>query len=238
MPTPYLHHDLWQPNEDVEVLEHDVEVLEHSVSDLGEILIFDNFYRNPEQIEELLSSSWVQSWKKGPNPQNFKEYYDCRLSFAPHINHHSQEGESQRLIGGLTASRLGYNLQKMAETYEFNLFQWINVPEQRFQSYPHQDCREGVMAPVIFWNKDEDCNSGTTFYAEDQKKEVGYLESEDLGVDVEEHFKLIEVVPAKFNRCIVYPGWFTHGAYIENHQFYSGKLWRMNQVYFMKISRV
>lgn len=232
-PTPYFHYELFELNDSINVTTKTIE-------GLGDIVIIDDFYKHPDDIHLFLRDQWVQAWKSGPNSVNFKEYYDCRLSFQHNVNNHPRECESQRLIWDLTARKLGYIPQKIFQPYNFNYFRWINPPQSKdIQSYPHQD-DDNMIASVIYLNRDEDTNGGTAFYAETEvNPEVGVMEQDDLRVDISKNYTLLDVVPAKFNRCVIYPGWFMHGAYIEDHTFYmqddSIDRWRINQVYFFKL---
>nr|BCU99777.1 MAG: hypothetical protein CM15mV30_0710 [uncultured marine virus] len=94
-----------------------------------------------------------------------------------------------------------------------------------------------MIASVIYLNKDKDCNGGTAFYEEDNLNEfVGHMEDDNIQVDISQHYTLIDVVKASFNKCVIYPGWWVHGAYIDDHSFYSGNRWRKNQVYFFELA--
>ena len=48
---------------------------------------------------------------------------------------------------------------------------------------------------------------------------------------VEERFNLERVIPAKFNRAVIFPGNRMHGAYIDDYNKYKDN-WRFTQVLF------
>ena len=231
MPTPYLHHELFEPNKVIEVQEHS--------NSLGKYLVIDNFYQRPDDIEYMLETSWSQMWKYKPGSRNTIDYHDCRLTIPYNMTRHVREFESQKLIWNMVQQKLNYTIKQAVQNYDFNLFKWINIPEHNIQSYPHQDDagKQTMIASVIYLNKDKDCNGGTAFYEEDNLNEfVGHMEDDNIQVDISQHYTLIDVVKASFNKCVIYPGWWVHGAYIDDHSFYSGNRRRKNQVYFFELA--
>ena len=56
-------------------------------------------------------------------------------------------------------------------------------------------------------------------------------EEQGLLYRVEDRFKLERVIPAKYNRCVIFPGNQMHGAYIEDYSRYLEKF-RYTQVIF------
>ena len=54
---------------------------------------------------------------------------------------------------------------------------------------------------------------------------------------VEERFAIERIIPAKFNRCVIFPGNRIHGAWIEDYNKYSGDSWRFTQATFFHPSR-
>ena len=45
-------------------------------------------------------------------------------------------------------------------------------------------------------------------------------------------FDVKNIIPAKFNRLVMFPGNCLHGGYIEDYSKYSGDNWRYSQVTF------
>lgn len=226
MPIPYFHYELFELNDNL-----DVQLLK--VEGLGHIIQIDDFYKYPDDIHHMLESSYVQSWHNGPGSRNFVDYYDCRLAFQHNPNNHPKEMEYQRLIWDLSKTWLGIDCKKVYSPYMFNLFTWKNVPSSNIQMYPHIDDTD-TLATVTFLDKIED--GGTAFYKEPvDSHKIGFEEGDNIQIDINKDADLVGVAPAKFNRCIVYPGWYPHGGYIDNHDRYSEGNWRMNQVNFFKL---
>ena len=50
------------------------------------------------------------------------------------------------------------------------------------------------------------------------------------------HFKELFGLDGKKNRCIIYPSWYIHGAYMQDHTQWVDN-WRYTQVYFMKLHK-
>ena len=118
MPTPYLHHELFEPNKVIEVQEHS--------NSLGKYLVIDNFYQRPDDIEYMLETSWSQMWKYKPGSRNTIDYHDCRLTIPYNMTRHVREFESQKLIWGMVQQKLNYTIKQAVQNYDFNLFKWIN----------------------------------------------------------------------------------------------------------------
>lgn len=231
MPTPYFHSELFAPNKLIEVQKCHLEPL-------GDLLIIDDFYEHADDIHSMLQNSWAPCWKRNRGSRNFVDYYDCRLNFSGNDNNLPREYESQQLIWDLCASQLGYAVRRDPQPYDFNIFKWINTPDENIQSYPHVDSHgsKEYMACVVYLNKDEDCNGGTAFYGESEvNPDVGKMEGDDIQIDIDKHYTFLDFVPAKYNRAVIYPGSWMHGAYIEDHKFYTDDRWRMNQVYFFEL---
>lgn len=227
MPTPYIHDELFEPNDIT-----DVDIYETCG---GKIVIVDNFYKHPDDINWMLSQAWAQDFKRGENSRNFKDYYDCRLTIE---NNRSFEDKAQQQIWTIIEQCFDdFKLVKKEEPLRFNLFKWINTPEQSIQHYPHTDAWTKC-AGIIYLDKHN--QGGTAFYDVDGRTqiedEIGYIEEQDLQVDIETLGYPYDVVPAEFNRLVLYPGWYMHGGFMTSHRTYTDN-WRMNQVFFWDVNR-
>ena len=80
---------------------------------------------------------------------------------------------------------------------------------------------------LVYLDKEED--GGTAVY---EGTWITNNEQESLLYPVEDDFVLERVIPAKFNRCVVFPGNRLHGAYINDYNKYTGDKWRFSQVTF------
>ena len=79
---------------------------------------------------------------------------------------------------------------------------------------------------LVYLDKQED--GGTAIY---DGEWITNDENMALLYPVEERFNLRQVIPAKFNRCVVFPGNCMHGAYINDYHRYLEN-WRFTQVTF------
>jgi hypothetical protein len=212
----------------------------HTIPGLGDVAIIDDFYADPHGICELLRDSAVTPHKISQTSRNFRDYYDCRLTIPAYTNQldHS-DLMSQIVIGQVIRSRFGLTQKFKCYDFSFNLFQWIVPPTQNYQFFPHVD-GDNLMVALIYLNPEEDPGGGTAFYRgvpDESASGLGYSEREDVKIDIAAHCDLLEVLPGKFNRCLVFPSWFPHGAYIGQHDFYTGARWRMNQIYFFEVTK-
>ena len=223
MPVPYLKHELFDLNPNLTVDAGEIE-------GVGKIVIIENFFKYPDEIKRMLDQSWVTSWKNSPTSKNFVDYYDCRFDLSGDITSFRSDGY-QSLIRELADTELGIRCSNYEVATSFNIFQWLNPPaSQHIQSRPHTDGR-GLLASIVYLDKYS--NGGTAFYT--KYKELDYTEEDDIRYDIHKHADLTEVVEANFNRCVIYPGEYPHGAYINDHKIYTGENWRMNMVMFMEM---
>lgn len=223
MPTPYLPQDLFKLNPELSITVEEID-------GLGPVVIVDDFYQYATDIEHILSRAWVPSFKYMKGTRNFIDYYDCRLNIVTTPNDDEYYMQSQRFIFNAISKYFDVTPEDKELDYHFNFFKWINVPESSdIQLYPHRDSFRN-MASVIYLNNTSH-KHGTAFYT---KSDISH-DDIDMRVNIKESAELVKVIDAKFNRCIIYPGWYTHGAYIYNHKDFTGKCWRYNQVYFIKV---
>ncbi len=211
------------------------------IAGLGDILIIDDFYERPDAIADMLDTAPAPPWKIDTNSRNYKDYLDCRLILPVHKTlYDKRDILGQLMLWRVIEAKFGVSIKPHRYDFIFNLFQWINPPGQNHQFYPHADGADRISA-IIYLNRDEDSSGGTAFYRDDAdavNASLGYFEHNDLRVDIDRHCNLAGVVPARFNRCILFPGGFTHGGYVADHHQYTGQCWRQNQVYFFDIDRL
>lgn len=221
MPIPYLHHELFDLNTGIKTAKYEIE-------GIGPIVIIDQMYKYADDIKLMLDQAWVPSYHFNKHSRNYKDYYDCRYVIHPTTTEHSREFEAQMLIRDLARTHLGYDCLEKHYEYIFNCFKWINPPEQSHQMMPHQDSQNHI-ASVTYFNDNE--NHGTAFYTD---VKLTHEEVEDVRLDVKKYANLVDVIPAKKNRTIIYPSWYWHGAYMNDHSEWVDD-WRYSQVYFNKL---
>ena len=225
MPTPYLHDDLFKINPDLKLSEYHIECV-------GDILIIDDFYMYPDTIEEMLNDSWVLPWKYKKNSRNTKDYFDCRL--ANKLSHTEDiEFENQRFLRNKIFDFFKIKTKDTTLSPTFNIFKWeIRGISSKYQMYPHKDNSNEIASTIYLDSKH---SGGTAFYTvkESSKGQEILKENYDIKVDVDKYYDFHECIEGIFNRCIIYPGHYLHGGYIDDHDFYTDN-WRKNQVYFFE----
>jgi hypothetical protein len=223
MTVPYQKHQLFALNPQLGVTKRKVE-------GVGDVVIIENFFAYPDDIALMLEQSWVQSWKNSPTSNNFIDYYDCRYSLDSDVSSYDS-AEYQQIVKDLALSKLGIKCHTREVGTTFNVFQWIDPPKDiGIQMHPHIDGKN-VLASIVYLDKFSD--GGTAFYSEYQDN-PDIPESEDIRYDISKNAELLDIVEANFNRCVIYPGNFPHGGYINNHNTYTGDNWRLNMVMFME----
>ena len=201
----------------------------------GEVLTIDNFYEDPDTLYEWIKNRDYPMWKYNTEraTRNGIDYNDCRITDK--IAHPSRiyENEMNRVLNLCRKyfHKGGYDWQRI---YEFNCFQTITEFDPKIQHYPHTDSElatpdnESTLNMIIYMDKEDD--GGTAVY------EGTWLSNDEhLNVlfPVLDRFELRRVVPAKFNRCVIFPGNRIHGAWIDDYSKYTGDSWRYSQVNFL-----
>ena len=212
-PNPFIPEELFRVNEDLEI--HNIEG----------VIIIDNYYKNFEQVHDLLTSIHVPRWKWAPNGRNFKDYYDCRLTIANNFFSDTYYAEVRKLLQ-IIKEQFGETgaLSLTSTDYDFNYLKHITLPTPNNQFYPHCD---SPYSCIIYLDKV--CSGGTALY--EGLEGLENLEAGDLFFDVSNVKK--RVVLAKPNRLVLFRATQMHGGYITDHSKYLDD-WRINQVMFFE----
>lgn len=214
MTIPYLHHHLFEINDN----------LEPKINHLGpySYISIDNFYKRPDNIHDMFEASWVQSWKNDENGKNFRDYFDCRLSIPMRQHGFYNETKTVNYLKNLL------NLQNYhCDKIDTNIFSWINIPDHNFQFKPHKD---GSLNILVYLDKIN--SGGTALYRETPSVDVP--EQIDIKFDLNNYKSDYYVIPSVFNRCVIFDGDISHGGYIDDHSKYSNGNWRYNTIYFLE----
>lgn len=209
MPVPFIVEELFALNPNSQIIYHENWVC------------IDDFYQNFEQIQNMFEYMPVESWKMSKWSRNFKDYYDCRPAFAnwepPKEMIDARLEPLNKLIGNL----VGWNDVAIEKSLAFNVFKHkkTNVPVT-MQHHPHYD--KNMVNMLIYIDKH--ANGGTALY---ENQNVTNKEGANLIVDISK-FTIKEIIPAKPNRCVIFPGDYLHGAYIEDNDVYFNN-WRITQ---------
>jgi|TARA_R100001460_G_scaffold93820_1_gene135836 hypothetical protein len=214
--TPYIHHHLFEINDNLLAQEKYIGPYKY--------IVIDNFYKRADDIYDMLKESWVPNWKIKKDGRNFKDYFDCRTWISLQENGFENENKTTDYLKSLLKLDNHH-----CETIATNIFTWINPPEQKYQFVPHQDPSQNILVYM-----DKTCSGGTALYEKlpNYKTSGGEQEYEDIKIDIDEQNIKKHIIQSKFNRCVIFDGDIPHGGYIDNHKEYSNGNWRYNVVYF------
>ena len=197
-------------------------------------VIIDNYYENPEDVYEFVQKRDVPLWKYNEerNSPNGTDYLDCRI--VDKIGHPTRGWvNSIERLANVARQYWHKGDYSWRDDFEVNCFKTINVLDNKLQHYPHidgnfddpDDC--SVINVLVYLDKVED--GGTAVY---ESAWIPNNEGEGLLQPVEEIMDLAYVIPAKFNRCVMFTGNKMHGAYINDYNKYKDD-WRLSQVFFL-----
>ena len=209
MSKQYLHDEVFEISDDLNPILKDVGPYQY--------LCIDNFYKRPEDIHQILSESWTPNWKLDEyRGHNFKDYYDCRATFPIQY----KTADYLKNIPIITTDLKNWTCKNIYT----NTFSWINPPSSNIQFLPHEDDSLNIL---VYMDK---INSGGTALYENYKYQPDDNEDIDIRYDISE--LKYHVIPAEFNKCVIFNGRIPHGGYIEDHNQYTNGNWRQNLVYF------
>ena len=229
---PFKPTEVFAINDDMEI--QTIE-LEHG----DKILVIDNFYQFPHKVREFCVNSPAPIWKHTePNipSRNSVEYWDCR-----HQWNFFDEPPFYTKLSEIIEQHFGVeiNTDFARTSFVTNLFQWIiDQPSNSVGNIAHFDSIN-MMAANIYLNTEEEQNGGTAIYRfKDNGRNRVFGEDFDyLLKNKEKYAHLIEtgqsyydenwrdfweidrVLTMKFNRVVIYPGYFFHGAYHTDNAF-------------------
>ncbi|WDI31687.1 hypothetical protein PUV54_00605 [Hyphococcus flavus] len=201
------------------------------------VLYIDNFYETPDLVYDWLEGQSYPYWKyTGGETRNSVDYNDCRI--AQRMPGFGSQIEQQKIMTVLKLCQENFwqGKYRIDFIHEFNCFQTIKIFDTKLQHYPHidssllDDDNCTTLNMLIYMNQGE--NGGTAVYN-------GELIPNDEAINVlypvEERFKIERIIPAKYNRCVIFPGNRLHGAYIDDYRQFSAEnnSWRYSQVLFI-----
>jgi hypothetical protein len=214
MNIPYVPEDL------LEVGDYQV------VSNNNNILVIDDWYKNFDELHQVVTNIPVPRWKWKEGSRNFVDYYDCRPSLNINFPNNDKIGSFFNHIGDLVQNHLQEQepFQFVGNLLDFNFYKNIKqgVPNT-MQHHPHTDFKFNCVVYI-----DKVASGGTALY--EKIDGLPNNEDENLLIDISKYEKTI--IPAKPNRLVIFPGHIFHGGYIEDHDKYLED-WRINQVFFL-----
>ena len=199
----------------------------------GFCLTIDDFYENAEDIYEHITSRQYPMWKYNTesSTRNGIDYYDCRI--VDTVGHPTTiyMNEHNRILD-LCRRYFHKGEYEWQQLIEYNCFQTVEEFDNVWQHYPHIDSpldrpdNLSTLNFLVYMDKEED--GGTAIY---DGEWITYDENMTLLYPVEQRFNLERVIPAKFNRAVIFPGNRMHGAWIDDYSKYKDN-WRFTQVLF------
>jgi hypothetical protein len=188
------------------------------------VIIVDNFYKNPELVRNLALNSPASTWTK-----LIKTYPDARHSMKLDLSSVSY-----------AASRIAekvFNVTLLDDLmFITNVFKQDDRPPGGF-SAPHAD--PSYFSGVIYLNTPEECSGGTAFYRNKKtgleyslftEKDNPVLNNHEYLTDSNKDWELIDIIEMKYNRFVMYQGNIFHSAYIKSNWFRD--YYRLVQAYF------
>ena len=189
------------------------------------VIVVDDFYKNYDLMYQVLQNSSAPRWKWHSEGRNFKDYFDCRITLS-----YNTFVDFDRIKINTVISKLIKDFYQVKEKIylqnsflEFNVYKNIkkDIPNN-LQHHPHID---HCFNCIVYM--DQVSSGGTAIY--DTLVPIVNQENVNLLYDISGlDFNLIESKP---NRLVIFPGWFYHGGYIEDHNMYLDD-WRVNNVMF------
>lgn len=192
----------------------------------GKFMTIDNFYSDPQSINDWLKEQDYPRWKYlGEPTRNGIDYDDCRLCHAwPYefLTDHTDYFGSVMTCVQTFFWDVNYQFDRI---FQFNCFRSLKDYLPTEQQFPHRDGE--CLNMVIFM--DQDGNGGTDLY---DGEFPGNEEYKNLMFDLSSVEHSAVRIPYKFNRAAVFDGRQLHGASIQDHSHYKNS-WRYTQVYFL-----
>jgi hypothetical protein len=209
MTTPFIVEELFKLNPNSKITYHD------------DWVCIDDFYEDINKIQKAFEHMYVESWKMSQWSRNFKDYYDCRPTFANWEPLQEMINARLKPLNKLIGQLVNWQDVGIEKSLAFNVFKHKkeNLP-LTMQHHPHYDTD---MLNVLTYI-DKHADGGTAIY---EDIDVENKEGANLIIDVSA-YKIKEIIPAKPNRCVIFSGNKLHGAYINDNNIYYNN-WRITQ---------
>ena len=211
---PFLHNEVFRPNDNPTV----------HFGSVGNIkaIVADYFFDDISAVRKVVKDSPAGNWKYKEDGRNFKDYYDCRISFPAMQSLMFQK--TQELI----KEHFGVGTHFYDDIIGVNWFKQINEKRNDY-AFPHSDGDPGKYTCLVYLNEPEECSGGTAFFGRKVDTPV-WEDGTDYWPpkDEWEMNGLIQMVP---NRMVIFPAEYFHAAYHPENSFYSFP--RLTLVYWM-----
>jgi len=228
---PFLHDKVFEPNLSISV----------GFNFIGEmpLIVVDDIFKNFDDIRNIVLNSPIGNWKYDPNGFNFKDYYDCRVSFPP----------LQKKLYKLTQEIICKTLNKntlISDGLNLNWFKQIKEKRANY-AFPHHDKISDNLSftCLIFLNTKNESSGGTAFFKNKVTNNVYEFKDDDFfnkypdavenGYDYwapEKYWEMIAFAEMIPNRLIIFPSNYYHAAYHPENTFYNDP--RLTIAYWME----
>lgn len=211
---PFLHDEVFRPYDNPTV----------QVESVGntQAIVADYFFENLSEIRSVVKSTPPGNWKYNPEGRNFKDYYDCRITFPAMQTLMFQKTKE------LILEHFGVKTECYDDVIGVNWFKQIHEKRNDY-AFPHSDGKPGKYTCLVYLNDTVESSGGTGFFS----RKVDSPVWED-GTDywppkgewnLDGH---IAMVP---NRLVIFPAEYLHAAYHPMNSFYNFS--RLTLVYWM-----
>jgi len=195
---PFLHNEVFAVNDNPKA--HLLRV------DNVPVLVVDEFFSNFEGVRELVGNTPAGNWKITANSRNFKDYYDCRLTFP------GLQTDMLAKTQSLIQDYFKYTTHHLSDSIGVNWFQQIE-PRRADHAFPHSD----KMVPreqftcLVYLNDEQNCSGGTGFFKQINPN-APFENGDDYWPKMEDWEMTFHVrmVP---NRLVIFPAHLYHAAY-------------------------
>jgi len=198
-----------------------------------ECFFIENYYEDPEAVWNHLTRREYPLWKYNEERQtpNGIDYIDARI--VDKIGHPTRlYNNAMERVLDICRLKWHKGQYEWRPDIEVNCFKTISVFDTKLQHYPHIDGNfsdpddSAVINMLVYMDKQE--NGGTAVY---ENAWTPNMEHESLLQPVEEMMDLKHIIPAAYNRAVLFTGNKMHGAYIDDYHKYKDD-YRLSQVQF------
>lgn len=210
---PFLHDEVFCPSDKYEVRQ---ETLDNGMP----LLIVDNYFKNFEALQEIVNNTPAGNWKMWGESRNFKDYYDCRISFTA-----KQEKlflDTSKLIHANFNTITSHN----NPTIDVNWFKQINNKRADF-AFPHHDQVDNrqQFTCLVYLNDTMTSSGGTAFFKLKEGEVAGVETGQDYWPEGEQNkWEMVDYIEMVPNRLIIFPAHYYHAAYHPANYFDAARL--------------
>jgi hypothetical protein len=233
--SPFLYNDLFKLNINLNI--------KTKLINNMQLVIVDNLFGNFNNLRKMILNCPPGNWKYKNGGFNFKDYYDCRLSFP------SLQTQLLDTTKNIILNIFNKKTTHSDKVIEVNWFKQIKKKRSNF-AFPHSDqsSKNQSYTCLIFLNSKEECSGGTAFFKNkilnkdnsylDKETEQFYIENPDSienGYDYwgnEKYWDIISHIEMKPNRMIIFPSHYLHAAYHPKNSFFNKP--RLTLVFWLK----